>query len=144
MDSSRKLADDMLAIEPEKIRYLSRQELQNYRLIGKPASLDDRDNALFAFMFGLNSGTYRKRAEASWNQCWKRYPQGLDVERELNRVNSEKFDDCRTSIILDINMEAARRKNQLASQNCNHLHKRSKSKVQEYLDCQRKIYTGND
>ena len=137
MDVSKKLSDDMLSIEPEKIKLLSVSEMQEYRLIGKPASIDERDNAAFAYMYGLTSAEYRKKYQESYSICGKRYP--LNDEAKFNE-NAEKRIYCQLSLVLGISEENAKRKNKLVIQTCGKLPKYPKSKRQNVWDCIRKIY----
>jgi ATP-dependent protease ClpP protease subunit len=137
MDVSKKLVDDMMAVEPSEIKILSLEELNGYRLTGAPSSVDEQENAVSAYEHGLTAAEYRSRSQEAWSLCKKFIPRSLD------KKSWEKFHSCNLSFILKIPEDSARRKHLTMLKECADLPSYPKSKRQQRWDCKRRVYLGN-
>jgi hypothetical protein len=98
MDIAPSLLELMLGVPPERMRYLSREEMENLRLDGDDPSFNEKQVAEQANFYGLDSVTYRQRNQEAYQKC-RPLPPG-SLEKEV----------CRLSTLLSINPQSARNK----------------------------------
>lgn len=111
MEVNPSLADDMLGTPPEKIRYLTVNELEKYRLIGKDPNYDELETAKNAKRWNLSSSEYRKRDAIGNEKC-----QYLgDQKRYVEQIN------CWQMTILGISNDEYQKRISRAKTICNNL-----------------------
>ena len=69
MNVSARLADDMMAVPPQNIRWLSPIEQEDYGLIGVDPVLQETRDLNEARKFGLSPVEYRNRRALAWKAC---------------------------------------------------------------------------
>ncbi len=136
MEVSQKLLDDMMSIEPERIKVLSLAELENYRLTGQPMSVDERNTVILAYIFGLKSAEFRERSAQADNICEDKYP--LLENKFTETANSRRI--CWIATILGVSETIARNKDVNADTYCVKFPRFPVSKSQKFFDCKRNIY----
>ena len=123
MDISPQLLEDMLAIEPERIKILTSQEVSKYRIDVEDANLDEERVSRSAFVYGITNSDYRKRFQEALLEC-KKY---INESAEKNSI-------CFHAIVLKISeMEANRRGS--AARNCDIL-----KNIDAVLNCKRRAF----
>jgi len=90
MDVNTNLYDDMLSIEPNDMKILSKEELQRYRLSVDDANYDELSVAKLAKFFNISSSEYRKRKSFVDSQC--------------PNNNISDYLDCNNKIMLNISI----------------------------------------
>ncbi len=121
VDINPALLDDMLSVSPEKIRILTKPELERYRLSVDDANFNESDVAKTARMWNLTSAEYRKRdrnahAKCDSNKsgegtyCYQAYIVGISVQdiklryqrasSVCNQADKEAVQACRREVIV--------------------------------------------
>jgi ATP-dependent protease ClpP protease subunit len=103
MDLSDRLIDDMMSIPPERVKILSLDELDNYRLSGTDASFDEKRTNDLAQLYGITSAELRKR--------------DMEAERRCGRPRvDQRWTQCRQAVIWNISeAEYVRKQNMVAA-----------------------------
>ena len=92
VDVSQSLLDKMLSIPPEKIKILTKTELEELRLSITDANFEEKQTSEIASFFNLTSFEYRKRDAEADNTC----PRSSKIEYDTN------YENCRYSVLLRI------------------------------------------
>jgi hypothetical protein len=137
MEVSTKLLDDMISIEPERLKILDMSELENYRLTGQPISIDERNTAAMAYMFGLKSSEFRVKSLSANKICEAKYP--FFEDSRLNEIAELRY-VCWIAAILGVAESIAKNKEALVKSSCKNFPSFPISKRQKFLDCKRKLY----
>lgn len=99
MDFSAALIDEMIAIPPENVRTLSKEEVARFRMIGDDPTSDEKRVAERAAFYNITSAEYRKRDIEASDKC-------------LNNTNPSI--ECYHSMMLNISVsEASKRINKI-------------------------------
>jgi hypothetical protein len=123
MDLSDRLIDDMMSIPPERVKILSLDELDNYRLSGTDASFDEKRTNDQAQFYGITSAELRKRE--------------MEAERRCGRARADqKWTQCWQAVIWNISEADYVRKGHLVSARCDGMPKSSR------IECVLKIMRG--
>ncbi len=123
MDLSDRLIDDMMSIPPERVKILSLDELENYRLSGTDASFDEKRTNDQAQFYGITSAEFRKR--------------DMEAEKRCGRVRADqRWTQCRQAVIWNISEAEYARKQNLVSARCDGMPKSSR------IECVLKIMRG--
>ena len=123
MDVSIAVLDESLGIEPEKIRLLSRLELERYRLTGSDPSFDERKIAKVADFYNMTSSEYRSRRSSAVSQC---------QHLAFSKIAYE-YIDCTDAKFLGITVKEATRRRNRASNLC------SGANDSALLECRKKV-----
>ena len=124
MDINTNLYDDMLSIEPNDMKILSKEELQRYRLSIDDANYDELKVAKNAKFFNIYSSEYRKRKSLIDSQC--------------PSSNIDDYMDCYNKILLDISINEFKKRRDRLNKVC-------KTSGNELMDenCMRNIMVFN-
>ena len=76
MDVSTQLLEDMLSIPPEHTKMLTAEQVSFYRLDVQDSSIEEKNNAQNAYVYGLTSGEYRTRFNQAIAVCREMHPDG--------------------------------------------------------------------
>jgi len=103
MDVSNKLLDDMLAIPPDKMKILTKDEKKMYRLIGYDTNYDELVTARQAKVYKMSSAQFRQREAEVLKLCpytLKEFgvcyvSNMLNVSKEEAKIRIQKNSDCR-------------------------------------------------
>ena len=123
MDVSIAVLDESLGIEPERIKLLSKLELERYRLTGEDPSFDERETAKVAAFYNMTSSEYRSRKSSAVSQCQHLAFSKIDYE----------YIDCSDGKLLRISMNEAARRRIRASNICTGLNDTAR------IDCRRNV-----
>lgn len=103
IDIPHSLIDVMLSTPPEKIKYLTEDELKIYRLDGVDASFDEWQTAKTASNYGMTSSEYRTKNQVFSRLCQR--DNGLDLA-------------CHEARMRGISTNELKRRYELANKNC--------------------------
>lgn len=104
MDINPAIVDEMLATPPDEIKYLSIDQLTNYRLTVDDANYEESETLRRAAFFGLSSLDYRKRMAKASTLC---------------KSDAPENESCRLAVLLDISIREAGRRINLYKARCN-------------------------
>jgi ATP-dependent protease ClpP protease subunit len=122
IDVSQSLLEKMLSIPPEKIKILSKNELEELRLSDADANYDEKKTSEIASFYNLSSLEYRNRISVVDNNC-----------RLLSANQINEYTICKFSILLQINKTEVKIRLDKATKICSGLDKESS------LLCNKKI-----
>jgi hypothetical protein len=88
VDVSSLLLDEMLSYPPEKMKILSTQELQKFRILGKDATQDELDTAANAYYYNISSAEYRRRGALIESRCAYLFKSNASGQINLQCVQS--------------------------------------------------------
>lgn len=123
MNVSSRLLDVMLSTPPEKMRALTKKELQDLRLEGNDPDFEEKEIAQEAYIYGVDSAQLRK---------------GKSRADRLCKIDTPNFSECRTAAILQISIEQARR---IEDRTDRCYREREKLPEREFIECLRSEYT---
>lgn len=112
----------MLSTPPEKMRTLTKRELQDLRLDGNDPDFEEKEIAQEAYIYGVDSAQLRK---------------GKSRADRLCKIGTQNFYECRTAAILQISLEHARRIEDRTAR----CHSARDLPEKEYIECLRSEYT---
>ena len=113
VDVSQSLLDKMLSIPPEKIKILTKTELEELRLSITDANFEEKQTSETASFYNLSSLEYRKRDSEADNNC----PRSSKIIYDTN------FHNCRYSVILRISKTEVIKRSDKAQKLCSDLDK---------------------
>jgi len=114
MDIPISLLDLMMAVPPDKIRYLTYEEIKYFGLVGKDPSWEEKQNALFASRHGLTSSEYREIEATTKNTC-------INAGNRLSFSNDQYYWECSRAILYGVSIETYRKKSKLFPDKCGEL-----------------------
>ena len=95
MDISELIVDEMLSIEPDKIKVLNENELIRFRLSLMDSDYEERSTAEGAKDYNITSALYRERLSLQEKRCGF-YGKAIDNKRE------SEFFKCQNMVMLNI------------------------------------------
>lgn len=99
MNISQELLTAMESVPPEKVRFLSEEEVDRYRLKGEDAEWNERQTAKQAYMYGVTSAEFRRREAKADASC--QMP-SAPVGKMPDAAASSKYRNCKESILYQV------------------------------------------
>jgi len=110
MDVSERIVDDMLSIEPSKIKILSDADLEKYRLSVPDSNYEEKVTSKDARQYNLSSAEYRKKKVIADSKCGTIASRALTDMRDIFK--------CQTMIYLGISASEYDSRRARAFKNC--------------------------
>ena len=107
MNISQELLTAMESVPPEKIRFLTEDEVDRYRLKGEDPEWNERQTAIQAYRYGVTSAEFRRREAKGDSSC--QFPSSPAGEMPDSAATS-KYNNCRESFRYQIGVAELERR----------------------------------